>query len=319
MLETARSVLALEARAIERAGSRIDERFSRAVELLLAAPSKIVVTGIGKSGVVAQKISATLKATGMPSVFLHPAEALHGDLGVYEAGDPTILLSKSGATDELLRLVPLLRRFESPLIGILGNPAGPLASLVDVVLDASVESEADPHDMLPTASALVAVALGDALAVALMKRRGFQPADYGHLHPGGQIGRNLRLKVRDVMHQGDAVAWVAPATKLKDVVIAMTRCPLGAACVIDGDGCLAGLITDGDLRRALQRDEDVFSLTAARLMTSNPVRIAPDEPLKAALDLMENRPSQLSVLPVVDTATHRALGLLRLHDIYQPR
>ena len=245
-------MLSLESRALERAASRIDASFSAAVDRLLAATGKIVVTGIGKSGLVARKISATFTATGSPSVFLHPAEALHGDLGVYEAGDPTILLSKSGATDELLRLVPLLRRFESPLIGILGNPAGPLARMLDVVLDASVEREADAHDMVPTVSALVALSLGDALAVSLMGARDFQPADFGRLHPGGQLGRNLRLKVHDVMHHDDAVAWVPASASLKDVVIAMTRHNLGAACVVDANGALEGLITDGDLRRALQ-------------------------------------------------------------------
>lgn len=319
MLETAREVVAQEALALACAAARIDESFERAVEVLDAAAGKIVLTGIGKSGLVARKISATLSATGMPSVFLHPAEALHGDLGVYEAGDPTILISKSGATDELLRLVPLLRRFHSPLIGILGHAHSPLGSQVDVVLEAHVDREADPHNMLPTTSAIVALALGDALAVALMKRRDFRPDDYGRLHPAGQLGRNLNLRVEDVMHRGEEVAWVAPEAALKDVVIAMTRQPLGAACVAGVDGTLAGLITDGDLRRALQRDGEVFRLTAADLMTARPVVIGPGEMLKAALERMENRASQLSVLPVVDPATGRALGLLRLHDIYRGR
>jgi len=276
-----------------------------------------VVTGIGKSGHVARKIAATLCSTGAPSVFLHPAEAVHGDLGVYSPGDPTVLISKSGATDELVRLVPTLREFRSPIIGILGSPAGPLAALVDVVLDASVRREVDPNNLAPTASAVVALSIGDALAVALIHARSLSVEEFGRLHPGGQLGAALRLRVGDVMHVGEDVAWVRPEEPLKEVVVAMTLRPLGAACVVDGSGEFLGIITDGDLRRALRAHDDIRGLTARDVMTRNPVTIPPDARLAEALERMENRPSQISVLPVVEAASNRCLGLVRLHDLYR--
>jgi len=287
----------------------------RAVDLILAWPGKVVVTGIGKSGHIARKIVATLCSTGTAAVFLHPAEAVHGDLGIYTPGDPTVLISKNGTSPELLALVPLLRDFRSPLIGILGSAASPLAKDLDVLLDASVEREADPHNLAPTASAVTALALGDALAIALMCARNFTREEFGRFHPGGQLGRNLRLCVRQAMHSGEEVARVAPDSSLKEVIVAMTQRPLGAACVVAPDGALAGFITDGDLRRALSRHDDIRGLGAAAVMTRTPVTIAPDASLAQALELMERRDSQISVLPVVDESG-RALGLIRLHDIY---
>ncbi len=214
-----------------------------------------------------------------------------------------------------MRLARRLRELGAPCIGILGRLDTELARLCDVVLDASVDEEGDPYNLIPAASAIVATALGDALAVALMVARRFDPEHFGRLHPGGQLGRNLRLRVRDAMHSGEQVAWVRPETGLREVVIEMTRKPLGAACVLDEQGRLAGLITDGDLRRALERHEDIRGLTAADVMTRTPVTITPGALLAEALVLMERRPRQLSVLPVVDPAGI-ALGLLRLHDIY---
>ena len=317
-LAAARSAMEIEAAALARAAARLDGELIRAVELILAHPGKVVVTGIGKSGHIARKIVATLCSTGSSAVFLHPSEAVHGDLGIYTPGDPTVLLSKSGSTRELLALVPMLREFHSPLIGILGNSASPLADEVDVYLDASVEREADPNNLAPTASAVTALALGDALAIALMRARNFTPEEFGRFHPGGQLGRNLRLAVREAMHTGDAVARVSPQSSVKDVIIAMTHCPLGAACVLESDGRLAGLVTDGDLRRALTNHDDIRGLSAADVMTRQPVSIGPDALLGDALTLMEQRRSQISVLPVVDELG-RALGLLRLHDIFRPR
>jgi arabinose-5-phosphate isomerase len=215
----------------------------------------------------------------------------------------------------MLALVPLLHDFRSPLIGILGSLASPLAARMDVVLDATVEREADPHNLAPTASAVTALAIGHALAIALMCARGFTPEEFGRFHPGGQLGRNLRLSVRRAMHSIGDVAVVAPETPLKDVIIAMTRRPLGGACVVQPDGTLAGLVTDGDLRRALTNHDDMRALRAADAMTPKPVTIGPETTLGEALERMERRRSQISVLPVVDDAG-RALGLLRLHDIY---
>ncbi|HEY1205737.1 MAG: KpsF/GutQ family sugar-phosphate isomerase [Bryobacteraceae bacterium] len=314
-----RAAMEAEAEAIASAARRLDAQFSRAVELILQHGGKVVVTGIGKSGRVAQKLVATLSSTGTPAVFLHPAEAVHGDLGVYASGDPTIMISKSGATAELLRLVGVLRDFRSPLIGILGNTSSPLASAVDIVLDASVRAEADLHNLAPTSSAAVALALGDALAVAVMQGRRFTPEDFAVYHPAGQLGRNLELAVGEVMHGPGDTAWAKPGDSLRAVVIAMTRHPLGAACVIDEEGRLAGLITDGDLRRALEKHDDIRQLCAAQIMTPTPTLIGPEARLHEALRLMEDRPSQIYVLPVVDPVTRRCLGLLRLHDIYHAR
>jgi arabinose-5-phosphate isomerase len=315
-LAAARAAVEIEAAALARAAARLDGELIRAVELILAHPGKVVVTGIGKSGHIARKIVATLSSTGSAAVFLHPAEAVHGDLGIYTAGDPTLLISKNGSSAELLALVPLLRDFQSPLIGILGNAASPLARHVDVFLDASVEREADPNNLAPTASAVTALALGDALAIALMRARNFTPEAFGRFHPGGQLGRNLRLSVREVMHTGEEVARVASDSSMKEVIIAMTRCPLGAACVLAADGTLAGLITDGDLRRALTTHDDIRDLRAADVMTCQPVSIGPEARLADALERMERRASQISVLPVVET-DGRALGLIRLHDVFR--
>jgi len=316
--EIAREVLVKEADALAAVAARLDHRWNEAVELLLRHTGKVVVSGIGKSGHVAQKIAATLASTGTPAVFLHAAEAVHGDLGIYTPGDPSILISKSGSTAELLRLIPILRQFRSPLIALVGNLNSPMAQKADIVLDAQVVREADPLNLAPTASTTVALALGDALAVALMQARQFTDKDFARYHPAGQLGRNLWLKVADVMHQDEAVAWVKPETPLRQVIIAMSQHPLGAAFVVDQDGLLLGIITDGDLRRVLLTHEDIRGLQAAQCMTRQPTTISPQASLKEATRLMEDRPSQISVLPVVDPLNQRCLGLIRIHDIYQP-
>ncbi|MEW6237833.1 MAG: KpsF/GutQ family sugar-phosphate isomerase [Candidatus Omnitrophota bacterium] len=317
-MSVAKETLKSEADAILQVSSRLGDNIDAAVKIILNYPGKTVVAGMGKSGHIAQKIAATLCSTGTPSVFLHPAEALHGDLGVYEAGDPTILISKSGSTNELLRLIPLLRSLKSPLIAIIGNLDSPLAREADVILDACVEREADPLGLAPTASAITALALGDALASALMSARRFTEQDFANFHPAGQLGRNLWLKVADVMHPKNRVAQASPDSALKELIISMTQYNLGAACVLDENERLAGIITDGDLRRALLNHEETWTLRAADMMTRSPVTISPHAALKEALQLMEDRPSQISVLPVLETSTNRWLGLIRVHDIYQP-
>jgi arabinose-5-phosphate isomerase len=317
-LEVARSVLHAESQAIADVASRLDDNFLKAVECLLSHGGKIVVSGIGKSGHIAQKIVSTLCSTGTPAVFLHAAEACHGDLGVYTPTDPTILISKSGSTSEVLRLIPYLRQFQSPIIAISGNLNSPLARQVDIVLDASVDKEADTLNLAPTCSSAAAIALGDALAVALMQARCFTEQDFARYHPAGQLGRNLNLCVSDIMHQRSSVAWINRETRVRQVIIEMSRYPLGAACVINADFELIGLITDGDLRRALLAYEDIRPLCAADIMTQFPVTITAQASLKEALELMENRLSQISVLPVVETLNKRCLGLVRIHDIYQP-
>lgn len=317
-LAAAREAIQIESVALANAASRLDESLIRAVDLIHDHAGKVVVMGAGKSGHVARKLAATLCSTGTPAVSIHPGEATHGDLGVYEDGDPTILISNSGATEELLRVVPLLREIGSPLIGILGSVRSPLASEMDVVLDGTVRREADPQRIVPTSSTIVAMALGDALTVALMCARGFSPEDFHLRHPGGMLGRSLKLTVTEVMHAGDKVAWVQPSDAMKLVVVAMSRRPLGAACVVSPDRTLVGLITDGDLRRALEAHDDIRTLCAADIMTTDPIVITPNETLRQALHLMEDRTSEISVLPVVDQNGGKAAGLLRLHDLCSP-
>ncbi len=316
--EIAQAVLENEAKALAAVAARLNHSLTEAVELLLRHEGKVVVSGIGKSGHIGQKIAATLASTGTPAVFLHAAEAVHGDLGIYTPGDPSILISKSGSTAELLRLIPILRQFRSPLIAIVGNLNAPMAKQADVVLDARVEREADPLNLAPTCSTTAALALGDALAVALMQARRFTDQDFARYHPAGQLGRSLWLKVADVMHQDEAVAWVEAETPLRQVIIAMSQRPLGAACVVDKEHLLLGIVTDGDLRRVLLTHEEIQGLRAAECMTPQPTTISPQASLKEATRLMEDRPSQISVLPVVDPLSRRCLGLIRIHDIYQP-
>ena len=316
LLQSARQVLLAEARALEAASARLDGEFERAVDLLARQAGKVLVTGIGKSGIIAQKIAATLCSVGQPAVFLHPVEALHGDLGLYTPGDPTIVVSRSGNTAELLRLVTQLKAVASPVIGILGAPQSSLGVLMDVVLDASVRAEADPNNLAPTASASVAMGLGDALAIGLIERRGFTPADFARFHPAGQLGRNLLLRVSEVMHPLAQVATAAATDPLRQVVIGMTSRPLGAACVLDSQGRLAGLITDGDVRRALRQHDDIRGVVAADVMTPRPATISPAASVHEALRKMEDRGSQISVLPVIGEAG-LCVGLLRLHDLYQ--
>jgi arabinose-5-phosphate isomerase len=304
-----------EAEAISCAARRIDDQFLCAVKLLEAHRGKVVVTGLGKSGFVAQKLAAIMCSTGTPAVFLHPVDALHGDVGIYADGDPTIILSKSGTTLELLRLLPVLRGMNSTLVGIVGNMTSPLAREMDILLDASVRAEADPYNLAPTASTAVATALGDALALAVRQARQLTPEHFAQLHPAGQLGRNLRVTVRQVMHAGDEVAWAKVDSPMREVIIAMNRCPLGAACVGGEPGDLQGFITDGDLRRALQTHDDIRDVKAGDLMTVNPVTVGPHATLQEAMRMMEDRPSQISVLPVVEDG--RCLGIVRLHDLYQ--
>jgi arabinose-5-phosphate isomerase len=317
LLDSARKVLETEAQAITAASARLDGSLIQAVDLILSHQGKVIVSGLGKSGHVARKLAATFQSTGTPSVFLHPADAAHGDLGVCQTGDPVVMVSKSGTTSELLDMLAPLREFESPLIGILGNSASPLAEAMDVVLDASIQREADPHGFTPTSSAVVALALGHALAVTLMEARGFSADDFSRLHAGGQLGRNLRLSVSDLMHRGAEVAWAAPDDPLKRVVIEMSHHPLGAACVVAPDYTLVGLVTDGDVRRALEQHDDIRSLSAADIMTKSPVTVSPSVLVHDALRLMEDRPSQISVLPVTEPGGNRCLGLIRLHDIHR--
>lgn len=313
--QQAQQVMREEAAAILETANRLRDDFESVVELLLNHQGKIVLCGIGKSGFIAQKIAATLTSTGTKAVFLHPAEALHGDLGIYSPGDPTLLFSRSGATDELLTLVPILKHFESPLVAVVGNVESPLAHRCDYCLEAFVDREADPLEIVPTTSAITALAIGDALASSLMTARHFQREDFAQFHPGGQLGRSLLLRVSDVMRKTNEIACCSPQASIREVVVSMTEKPMGACCVLDQDMHLLGVITDGDIRRLLQRTENFHGIHARDIMTTTPRTIHEEKKLGDAIRIMESGSSQIYVLPVVDDG-RKICGLLRLHDAY---
>jgi len=312
-LETARRVLKIEAEAIEGLLARLDATFERAVELLLNCKGRVVVTGMGKSGLIGRKIAATFSSTGTPSVFLHPAEALHGDLGMVLAGDAVLAVSYGGETEEIVALVATIKRLALPFVTLTGNTKSTLAVASDVVLDASVREEACSLNLAPTASTAAAMALGDALAIALLERRGFSHDDFAALHPGGRLGKRL-LRTRDLMHAGEAMPRVPPEAKIPDVIYEISRKGLGMTTVTDAAGVLTGIITDGDLRRLMQkRRNETFDLAAGECLTRDPVTIGPTEFASAALHLMEQR--KITAVVVVDADQH-ALGVLHLHDLW---
>ena len=318
-LNNAIEVLKKESKSITAAANRLGQNFTDAVDILYSEKNKIILCGIGKSAHLGKKIAATLCSTGSPSCFLHASEAVHGDLGIHQKGDPVIFLSNSSSTPELLSLEPIIRKREGKIVGILGNKEGPLISKVDVSLDSSVEGEADPLGIVPTASFMVSAALGDALASALMKRRSFSEVDYAQTHPAGQLGRNLLFNVGDVMHNLNNMALVNPKTQIRDLVIEMTKFPLGAACIVEGE-TLLGIITDGDLRRSLVINKELLIMSSEQIMTESPRTITPDISLASALKEMEKGKKQISVLPVISQSLpNKLLGLLRLHDIYTPK
>lgn len=315
----ASKIIKTEARELINVAERIDEAVIAAAKIILKHDGKVVVSGVGKSGLIGQKIVATFCSTGTQSVFLHASDALHGDLGVYRPGDPTILISKSGATEEIVRLMPLLRQFKSPLIGIVGNINSPLAEKVDVVLDGTVASEADPLGIVPTNSTTVTMAIGDALAAVLMTAKKFNQDDFAKFHPGGSLGRRLKFYVKDIMTPLDKVALITPKQSLKEIVILMTKKPQGAAIVADNSNKLIGIITDGDLRRGFAKNGNLDEMFADDVMNTSPIFIYSDARLQEAVSLMEDRVSQISVLPVLDKNNDNCVGLLRLHDIYQSK
>ena len=315
----ASNILKTEAQELINVADRIDKSVVKAAKIILKHDGKVVVCGVGKSGLIGQKIVATFCSTGTQSVFLHASDALHGDLGIYRPGDPTILISKSGATDEVVRLIPLLREFNSPLIGIIGNNDSPLADKVDVVLDSTVSSEADPLGVVPTNSTTVTMAIGDALAAVLMTAKKFNQEDFARFHPGGNLGRRLKLQVKDVMTPIDKVAVVPPMQSIKETVLLMTKKPQGAAIVSDSSKKLIGLITDGDLRRGFAQNGNINELVVSDVINKKPIYIYSNARLQDAVSLMEDRISQISVLPVLDNKNDKCVGLLRLHDIYQSK
>lgn len=307
-------ILRLEARAIDQAALNLDRgSVDRAIATIASCRGKVVVVGVGKSGVIAQKIAQTLTSTGTVAIFVHPSDALHGGLGVIVAGDVVVSLSNSGETDEILALLPAIAEKKVSIISIVGNTRSTLAGRSDVVLDAAVDQEACPLNLAPTASTTVALAIGDAIAMALMEARGLTEEDFAVNHPAGRLGKRLTLRVRDLMHESPNISadsgWL-------DVVKAISRHMLGAVNIVDASGKLLGIVTDGDLRRTIERTStDALShLTAKEMMTSDPITTTSETLAYEALRKMEDRPSQISVLPVVNE-NGTAIGLLRIHDV----
>lgn len=317
--EQVRNLLELEAKAIAQAASQLQpEAVQQAVQLLADCMGKVVTLGVGKSGIVAQKIAATLNSIGTVSVFLHPCDALHGDLGIVASEDVVIVLTNSGETSELVQMLPHLKRRQVPIIAILGNVRSTIALQADTVLGATVDREACPLNLAPTTSTTVALAIGDALAMSLMQMRQVTPEDFALNHPAGRLGKRLTLVVCDLVYPKSGENTVLPGASWLEVISAISSGGFGAVSVVNEDGYLQGIVTDGDLRRCLQKlkSSNLSDLQAADMMTRKPTTVVPDLLAYEALKIMENRPSQISVLPVVDEAK-RYIGVVRLHDIVQ--
>jgi arabinose-5-phosphate isomerase len=314
LLALARQVVRVEAEAIAALESRLDRSFLDAIEILAACSGKVIVAGVGKSGLLAHKIAATLTSTGTPALFLHPADALHGDAGVFSPGDAALFVSKSGETEELLALLPYIERHGIPLVSIVTTPHSALAKKSKAVLVTGPAREACPMDLTPTTSITLAQVMGDCLAVALLERRGFRPEDFRFLHPGGVLGRAGARRVAELMHDGDALPCVNESAALREIMLEIMNKRLGITAVVDGGGRLAGVVTDGDFKRILMKHPDPWDLNAAAIMTRNPATIAPDALVAAAVRAMEERASGPVTALIVAGEDARPLGVLHLHD-----
>lgn len=310
--DVAREVLRIEAAAIEGIVAQLDESFDLAVEKIRQTTGRIVCTGMGKSGIVMQKVAATLASTGTPAFFLHPAEAIHGDLGMVVADDLVLAASYSGTTEELLRLVEILKRLGVPMIAITGSAASPIARYADLHLPVAIDKEACPLNLAPTASTTATLALGDALAMALQEARGFRPEDFARFHPGGRLGKQL-LRVRELMHTGDRLPAVLATASMRDAIYEMSKKGLGITGVVDEAGKLVGVISDGDLRRLLEQDADLLKRSAGECMRPSPRTIDGEELAPAALRTMESR--RITSLFVCDDGGHLR-GIVHLHDLW---
>jgi arabinose-5-phosphate isomerase len=315
-LEIARDVIRKEAEAIAGLLEHLDDNFTRAVDAIMGTSGRVIVTGMGKSGIMARKIAATFSSTGTPAIFLHAAEAFHGDLGIVTDRDIVVAVSKSGDTEELSQLIPAFKRLGITIILLTGQTKSSMAERSDIVIDCSVPAEACPNNLVPTSSATAAVVMGDALAVALLNRRGFTADDFAQLHPGGSLGRRLLMRVSDLMHTGENLPTVAETATVMETLIVMSRGRLGTAVVLDRDGKLAGIFTDGDLRRLSERGEQVNERPIRDVMTKNPRTIRPDAILDEALALCEKY--QITVIVALDR-TLRPVGIIHLHDILRSK
>ncbi len=312
VIEIGKRVIRIEASAVAELEKRIDESFVKVVELILKSSGRVIITGVGKSGIIARKIVATMNSTGTPALYLHPADAIHGDLGVVRKEDVVICISKSGDTVEVLRLIPIFKRIGVPIISMVGNLNSQLARLSDYVLNVAVKEEACPYNLAPTASTTATLAMGDALAIALLEKRNFTKENFALFHPGGNLGKRLLLKVEELMVSGKEVPIVHTSTPMKETIIEMTSKRLGATCVVDDDGKLVGIITDGDLRRLLQRTENVFALKAGEVMTKNPKTIKKDALAVTALQQMETY--NITQLVIIDDE-RVPIGMIHIHDL----
>ena len=314
MLESMRETLLQEAGEVAKLAERLDERFAIAAQTLLECKGRVVATGVGKAGDIAKKFSSTLSSTGTPSFFLHPADAVHGDLGMVAANDVVVLFTNSGETEEILRLYPTLRQIGSKTILVTGKPCSTAAKNSDVVLDVSVEREACPHNLAPTTSTTVMLALSDALALAIMKERKFSPDDYALYHPSGALGRRLLLRVSDAMRKGDDISVVREDCPFLEILSSITKAGAGAACVVDKHERLVGLVADGDIRRHMLQDGvEIMNMTAKQLMTKDPKTLAPDILAIEALELFESIPQKIGEMPVIDDG--KVVGLIMLKDL----
>ncbi len=314
VLELAREVVRIEAAAVAALEQRLDESFARAVDVLAECRGKVIVSGVGKSGLLAHKLAATLTSTGTPAVFLHPTDALHGDAGLFTPGDAALFVSKSGASDELLALLPFLERHGIPLVSIVAVAQSPLAARSRVALNTGPVREACPMELTPTTSVTLAQVMGDCLAVALLERRGLTPEDFRFLHPGGVIGAKASRRAGELMHSGEQLPSVPEAASLREVALEIMSKRLGITTVVDARGHLAGVVSDGDFKRILLKHTDPWSLRATDVMTRTPNTIGPDVLVAAAVRIMEERPGgAITALVVVDEGP-RPIGVLHLHD-----
>lgn len=314
IIQEAKKVIRIEAEALYALSEAIDSSVETAVRMILASRGRVIVTGMGKSGLIGQKIASTMASTGTPAFFLHPAEALHGDLGMIIRGDVVIAISNSGETEEVLRILPIIKRIGAELVSMTGKPSSTLAKAGDVHLNIAIKEEACPLGLAPTASTTATLAMGDALAVALLIERGFKAEDFALFHPGGALGKKLLLSVRDMMHTGSAIPLVPSDMLMKQVIFEITSKGLGCTGVVDGQGKLTGVITDGDLRRALEKGTDFLELPAASLMVNSPKRILAGELAAKGLQKMEQH-SITSLFVFDNDASDRPVGILHLHDL----
>jgi len=312
IINKGRKVVQIESEAVLQLLERINENFSKAVELIYNSKGRVVFTGMGKSGLIARKIVATLNSTGTASIFMHPTDALHGDLGMVRKDDIVILISKSGKTEELINLIPMFKRIGVPIIGMLGELNSKIAKDCDIVLDISVKEEACPYDLAPTSSTTVSLVMGDALAIALLEMKGFTANDFAMLHPGGSLGKRLSLKISEIMYSGKDVPIVSESANLKDAILEITSKRLGTTCVVNENGVLTGIITDGDLRRLLEKTDEIKNLKAIDVMTKNPKTITKDLLASFALQLMEKY--NITSLIVIDSQK-KPEGMVHLHDL----